>query len=144
MISDSTIKLIITGSLILHGIAHAIALIGLLLQSISIGATSRVQLGSWLLPTLSAGATALLAIPFWLISTLVFFASGISFWGVYLQSLEWSQSAVLGAILSTLGIILFSGIWPGAKSIRQSWLNTTIAMFMNGVILVTQLWLNWP
>ena len=142
--TESTINFIITASLVLHGIAHAIALMGLILQSVGIGMTSRVQLSSWIFRSLSARAGALLALPFWLVSTLGFIGSGISFWGVSLQSLDWSQWATLGAIISTLGIILFSGIWPGSKSTRQSWLNTAIAMFMNIVILITQLWLKWP
>jgi hypothetical protein len=144
VLTESTIYFIITASLVLHGIAHAIALIGLLFQSLGIGTTSRVQLRSWILRSLSARTTALLAIPFWLVSTLGFIGSGISYWGASFQNLNWSLLAVEGAILSTLGILLFSGKWPGSKSTRQSWFNTAIAMFMNVVILVTQLWLKWP
>jgi len=48
------------------------------------------------------------------------------------------------AIISTLGIILISGIWPGAPNRKLAILDTIISLVVNLAILITQLWLHWP
>ena len=99
---------------------------------------------SWLLPSLSAKTAAAAAIPFWIVSTLGFLAASASFWGVLLPGDVSRELAVAAAIVSILGIALFTGIWPGSPNQARSILNTCVALTMNIAILVTQLWLHWP
>ncbi len=85
-----------------------------------------------------------MALPFWLLSTLGFLAAAASFWGVLVPDGAWRWLAVAGAIVSVLGIVFFSGNWPGSPGRRRSLLNTFVALAMNLVILVALLWLGWP
>ncbi|MGA2819335.1 MAG: hypothetical protein ABSF61_01550 [Anaerolineales bacterium] len=142
--SVQTIRVVIAGALLLHGIAHAIGLGALLAQSLRGLSTSWVAVRSWLFPTLSTNTAATAAVPFWIVPTIGFIASSASFWGILVPSGWWRQLALAGSIASILGIALFSGSWPGSPNSERSILNTSIALIMNIVILVAQLWLHWP
>ncbi|MBE2240570.1 MAG: hypothetical protein IAE81_22475 [Caldilineaceae bacterium] len=48
----------------------------------------------------------------------------------------WQQLAAAAAAISTLGIVLFSGIWPGAPNRKLSKIDTIIALVINAAILV--------
>jgi hypothetical protein len=144
MLTAQTIRILVTAALLLHGIAHAIALGALVLQSLGGRSKSQVAVRSWLFPSTSANTAAAIAVPFWMVSTLGFLAAAMSYWGFLVGGEAWRQIAVGAAIVSSLGIALLSGIWPGSPNRQRSILNTSIAMVMNLAILITQLWLQWP
>jgi hypothetical protein len=143
-VSPELIKVLLAGALMLHGVAHGKAFFALIGDAQRAGDRTPLPVRSWLLPSLSPRAAALLASPFWLLSTLGFILSSLSFWGFLVTGDIWRPLAVAGSIVSTLGIVLFSGIWPGAPNRRLSTLDTGIALVLNGVILVLLVWLQWP
>ena len=98
----------------------------------------------WLLPSLAQRTAAIVASVFWLLSTLGFIAASLSFWGTPVPGAAWRQLAVASSVISTLGIALFSGTWPGAPNRKVSNIDTAIALVMNAVILVLLLWVQWP
>jgi hypothetical protein len=141
--NSGLIQTIITSALILHAVAHAIAMIALVGQA-AIGRSNRkVAVTSWLIRGLSPRSAARFLFPFWLLSTLSFFGAAASSWGVLVPGDLWGLLAFIGAIFSTLGILLSGGIWPGSPSPNRSHLNTSIAMTMNIVILSARVWLQW-
>ena len=144
MFSDKAIRELIAGALLIHGIAHVIALGGLVAQCLRGPSASRVAVRSWLLPSLSPKAAATAGIPFWILSAMGFLAASASFWGILVPDEVWRQLAVASAIISILGIALFFGTWPGSPNQLRSMLNTCVALAMDVAILVTQLWLRWP
>jgi hypothetical protein len=140
--SPQTIKFIITAVLFLHGLAHGNAFLSLPRQAG--GSKPVLPVRSWLIPSLSPRTAAIVAGFFWLLSAIGFVVAGLSFWGALLPGSDWRQYAVLSAIISTAGIILFSGIWPGAPNRRLSNIDTVIALVVNIAIFVTLLWVQWP
>jgi hypothetical protein len=142
--SPQTIRIIITAALLLHGLAHGRALFSLVTQATGSRTDTWIPVRSWLLPSLTPRAAAAIAAVFWLLSTVGFIAASLSFYSSSTSGELWRQLAIAASIVSTIGIALFSGIWPGAPNRRLSNLDTLIALVMNGVILVALLWLQWP
>ena len=142
--SPQTIKIVITGALLLHGLAHGLAFFALIADATRSGGQAPVPVRSWLLPSLAPRTAAIIASLFWLLATIGFIAASLSFWGILVPDAAWRQLAVASSIISTLGIALFSGIWPGAPNRRVSNLDTAIALVLNVVILVLLLWVKWP
>ena len=66
------------------------------------------------------------------------------YWSGAQPEAVWRQIAIAAAIISTLGSLLFSGIWPGAPTSQLSTLDTVISLMLNAVILVTLGLLKWP
>jgi hypothetical protein len=52
--------------------------------------------------------------------------------------------AIVSAIISSVGIVVFSGIWPGAPSRKLSILDTAIGLVVNAAILALLLGAGWP
>ncbi len=129
------IKLLITGILFLQGFAHGVAFYALTKDARSERPPS-VPVRSWLLPSLAPKTAALIAIPFWLLSTVGFVTIALAFWQADMPAEQWTQIAAGSAIISTLGIALFSGIWPGAPNRRLSTIDTAIALVINAALLV--------
>lgn len=129
------IKILITGILLLQAFAHGVAFLALVKD-----ARSKVQpsvpVRSWLFPSLAPRTAALIASLFWLLSTIGFVATAITFWEATIPAEQWRQLAAATAIISTLGIALFSGIWPGAPNRRLSTIDTAIALAINAALLV--------
>jgi hypothetical protein len=142
--STQVIRIIIAGTLLLHGIAHGRALIALLACAFGANPSPKLPVRSWLFPSLATRTAALIASVFWLLATLGFIAAALSFWGVLIAPDAWRQLAVVSAVISTVGIVLFSATWPGAPSRRQSTLDVVIALVVNLAVFVALLWLNWP
>jgi len=142
--SPQTIKIIIAATLLLHGLAHGRAFLALLATAAGVDTSSTLPVRSWLFPALSLRAAAVIASMFWLLSTVGFIASALSFWGTFVPGGVWRQLAVVSAIISTVGIALFSGIWPGAPSRKLSTVDTIIALVINLAVLVALLWMQWP
>jgi hypothetical protein len=141
--SPNVLKVIIAGALLLHGIAHGIALAATVAQALSGPPSSRPPVRTWLSGTLNPRSTAIVGLPFWGVSTICFLAACAAFWGLIAPTM-WRQLAVLGAAISTLGIALFPATWPGSPDPKRSLLNSAIALGFNIVILASQLWLRWP
>ena len=133
-----TIKLIIVGVLLLHGLGHIGALVAIAVNWSSRGTATGAWLParSWLFPSLSPQAAKAVASAFWILSTIGFVAASMSFWGIVLPSDAWRQLALASSVVSALGITLFLGTWPA--------FNTIAALAVNIAVLITQLWLHWP
>jgi hypothetical protein len=142
--SDETIKILVAAVLFLHGVAHGRAFIALLYQLMGSLPASWLPVRFWLVPSMKPKSVAGAASIFWLLSTLGFVAAALSFWGFLLPPDIWSQLAVAAAVISTLGIFLVSGIWPGAPNRKLALFDTIIALVVNVAILVARLWLHWP
>lgn len=142
--SPQTIKILITAILLLHGIAHGRAFLMLIAQASGNEAATPLPVRSWLFPSLASRTAAILASLFWVLSTVGFVLAALSFWGTFELGAGWRQIAVVSAIISTVGIALFSGIWPGAPSRRLSNIDTIIALAVNLAVLVALVWLQWP
>lgn len=137
-------RILLAGSLALHGVAHAIALLAAILQSLSGASPSRVTLRTWLWPGLRPQSAATVAIPLWAVSATGFPAGAACFWGLLPWAEAWRPLALASALVSVLGIAVFSGIWPGSPNPRRAWLNTAVALAMNALILAALLALGWP
>jgi hypothetical protein len=142
--SSETIKIIITAVLLLHGVAHARASVTLLVVAAGLRTGAWIPVRSWLFPSLSQRAAAAVASLFYIPSAVGFLAAALSFWGIIVPGDLWRQLTVAAAVISTLGIALFSGIWPGAPDKRLSTIDTVIALVVNLVVFVTILWMQWP
>lgn len=142
--SPQTIKVLVAGALFLHGLAHGRAFFALVADAARLGGQPPLPVRSWLLHSLAPRAAAITASPFWLLSTMGFLAASLSFWGTLVLGEAWRQLAIASSVISTLGIAVFSGTWPGAPNRRLSNLDTTIALVMNALILVLLLWVEWP
>jgi hypothetical protein len=141
--SPDTIKLIITAVLFLHGVAHVWAVFQNLPQATNPSAKPAIPVRSWLFPKLSPRPAAIAAGVYWLLSGIGFIVAALSFWNAPATGL-WRQLAVGSALISTIGIVLFSGIWPGAPNRQLSNLDTIIALVVNIAVFIFVLVLNWP
>lgn len=136
--SSQTISLVIGGVLMLHGFGFGGA-IGALMW---VGRRPGTDTGgwraarSWLFPALPARTATTVASIFWALALVGFVAAALSFWDIIVPGEVWSQLAVVSAIVSTLGIVLFLGTWPP--------FNTLAALGVNMAVLITQLWMHWP
>ena len=143
MFSPSVLRIIIVVALAAHGIAHAIALAGLIGQGVG-GVSTSVVVRSWLLPGLGPNTAAAVAVPFWLVATMGFLVAALSFSGILIPDAPWRQIAVGSGIASIVGIAFLAGTWPGSPTELRSMLNTGIAMAMNAAVLLALLWQRWP
>jgi len=136
--SDSSVRLVILGALLLHGISHGGALAALAW----IGARPGSDTGSWqaarswLAAGLPAGAATTVASAFWIASLIGFVAAALALWGVGVPGDAWRPLAVVSALVSMVGIVAFLGTWP--------MFNTLAALAVNVAVLVAVLGLHWP
>jgi hypothetical protein len=128
----------------LHGVAHGRAFFCLAATAGGGGSKIWLPVRTWLFPKASKQSAAAVAAVFWLLATVGFVAAALGFWGFILPGAYWRQLAVVSAIVSTLGTILFSGIWPGAPSKSLSTADTAISLVVNVAIFVALLVLQWP
>lgn len=143
MTSD-TLRLIIAASLFLHAIAHALALFALLAEGFgsSKGEVKGTRSGRLLPP--NPRAATVVGLTIWAASTMGFLAASAGFWGILAIGATWRTIAVTSACVSTLGIVVRGGAWPGSGSVSRSRLNTLVAMTMNTAIFVALAWVGWP
>lgn len=144
MFSPSVVTTIIVVALAAHGIAHAIALGGLVGESLGGASASRVAVRSWIVSGLGADAAATVAILLWLVATVGFLLASLSLWGILVPDALWRQIAGAAAMASLVGIAFLAGTWPGSPTRLRSILNAGIAVTMDLAILLTLLWLHWP
>jgi hypothetical protein len=129
------LDLLVTGLLAVQAFSHGVAFFALFGDART-GIKPALPVRSWLLPTLSHRAAAWIACIFWLLATLGFAAAAISIWDSLPIGVPWQQLAAAAAAISTLGIVLFTGIWPGAPNRKLSKIDTIIALVINAAILV--------
>ncbi len=137
------LDLLFTGLLAIQAFSHGVAFFALIGDARSDDKPA-LPVRSWLLPALSHRAAAGIACIFWLLATLGFAAAAISIWDSLPIGVPWQQLAAAGAAVSTLGIALFSGIWPGAPNRKLSKTDTIIALVLNAALFVLLLfgWLS--
>jgi hypothetical protein len=136
--SDQTIKLLIGGVLLLHGLGHigAFGALIYLARRPDRPAGDWKPARSWLFPSLAPETARTIASVFWVLSMLGFVAAALSFWGILVPGDLWRQLALVSAVVSGVGILLFLGTWPA--------FNTIAALAVNAAVLVTQIITRWP
>jgi hypothetical protein len=136
--SPETIRGLVFGALMIHGLGHGGALGALLWIAFRPGdPTGGWQAArSWLLPALPAASATMVAGTFWVVSLLGFVAAALAFWGIVLPGDLWRPLAIGSAIVSLAGITLFFGTWPP--------FNTVAALAVNVAVLLSLLVLRWP
>jgi hypothetical protein len=132
---ESTVRLVVFGALLVHGLGHGGALGAL----VWIGRFPGTDTGGWraarsrALPALSAPAATAVASAFWVAALVGFVAAALSFWGVLLPDALFGP--VAAAVVSVVGIALFHGTWPVV--------NTRAALPVNAAVLGALLWPRW-
>jgi len=124
----------------IHGLGHVGAIGALLTRKLGYVAAAD-QSGwlaprSWLFPSLDGSAAAAVATGFWILSMLGFIAAALTLWVDPGTGDTWRIIAVVSAVVSAAGIVLFGGTWPV--------FNTVAALAVDVAVLVTQLWIQWP
>jgi len=134
--SDGTIRIVIAGALALHGLGHFGAMAALAWLRVSPASNTGGWLAarSWLVPSLPE--PYLVASAFWAAALVGFLLAAAGFWGVLVPADLWRPLAVVAAVVSIAGIVLFAGTWPS--------FNTIAALGMNVAVLVALLGLHWP
>lgn len=139
-----TLRVVIAAVLLLHGVAHLVALGAL----VAILAGMQTPTGPvprlWALPRLSTRAGALAGALLWAAATAGFLGAAGAIWGLWLNPSAWRPTSSGASLISLLGIAAFAGIWPGSPSRNRSVLNTAIAVLMDGIILAAVVGLRWP
>ena len=134
--STQTIKILIAGVLLVHGLGHGGAIGALITIDRGVPGGQWLSARSWLFPNLAPQSAKVIAIVFWVLSLLGFVAAALSFWGILLPGDLWRQLALIFAFISFTGITLFWGRWP--------MFNTLAAQAVNLAVILTQLWMHWP
>ncbi len=119
--SDQTIRILIAGSLLVHGIGHTMGF--------------WLPVHSWLLGGISEPARRTISSIFWILSTVGFIAASLGFWGFIIPGDGWRIIAIASSIISLTGLILFIGNWALSS--------TAGAIGMNVLTLVSLLWIHW-
>jgi uncharacterized integral membrane protein len=120
--STQTIRFLIAGALLVHGIGHT--------------------LGIWKparsLPFLDVPESTLRLIGgvIWVLVAVGFIASSMGFYGILIPADGWRTLAIVFAVISLAGLILFGRAWPIFNLIG--------AYAMNIATLIALLWLHWP
>lgn len=141
--SPGIIQIVISVSLLLHAIAHAIVVVAMTGQVAFGGVRKKIAAQAWLLKAHNERSSTMLLLVLWAISTLMFFGAAASSWGVIVSGKIWNTLAISGALVSTLSVVLTAGLWPGSQSRNRAYLNSTVAMVMNMAILTARIWFQW-
>jgi hypothetical protein len=134
--TNQVLKVTIAAVLLLHGFGHLGAMGGIFYHQARNSTGDWLSDRSWLIPSMDPQTARTVAIVFWVVAATGFVLTALGFWGVSVLASSWQWIAVVSAIVSTVGIVLFFGTWPIA--------NTLAALGINVAVLVTQLWMDWP
>jgi hypothetical protein len=126
-----------------HGLAHAVASFWLVRQIGGQVKDDALPVRTWLAPDLQPRWAAAFALAFWLPATVGFLLGVLPMLGIALETWPWQSIIVASGVLSTMGIVVFTAIWPGGEARLRS-LHVGLAMVMNILIFITQLFLGWP
>jgi hypothetical protein len=121
-VSTQTIHILIAGALFVHGIGH----------TLDFWKPARS------LPFLEVPEPTLRLVGgvIWVLVAAGFMASSMGFYGILVPANWWRPLAVVFAVTSLVGLILFGRNWPIFNFIGAS--------AMNIAVLVALLWLHWP
>jgi hypothetical protein len=133
-VSDQWIRIIWFAMLLLHGLGHggAMGALAWIAARPNSSTGSWTAATSWLLPSMTTRTAALLANAFWLVSLVGFVAAALLFW---FGNDAGPPVAIVAAVASTAGIVLFFRNWP--------LFNTLAALTVNVIVLVALLVLRW-
>ncbi len=120
--TPQTLRILIAVALFVHGIGHTLGFFK--------------PARSWILPAVGAPALRLTANILWGLATVGFLLSLLAFLGIILPAQWWRPLAVIFALVSLLGLVLFFENWPAFNAIG--------AFGFNIAVLVALLWLHWP
>ena len=135
--SDQLLRTVLGGVLLLHGLGHSGA-IGALAWIARFGPEHTgdwTRARSWLLPALAPTTATTVACVVWALALVGFAATALAFWGIGLPVDAWRGLALVSALVSAAGIVVFFGTWP--------MFNTLAALGVN-VAVLAGLWLQWP
>jgi hypothetical protein len=132
-------QLLLVGVLLIQAVSHGVATYALIKDASQMESQPPVPVRTWLLPSLSLRISAIIALVFWLLATAGFTAAALSSTGSLLPADIGQPLAIAASAVSTLGIVLFSGIWPGAPNRKLAKIDTVIALILNAAILVLAL-----
>jgi hypothetical protein len=121
--------------LLVHGLGHGGALAALAWLAYRPGTSTSAWTSarSWLGPSLAPGTATIVASAFWIASLVGFVAAALLFW--FGSGDAWQPLALVSAVVSTIGIVLFFGTWP--------MFNTLAALAVNAIVLVALLVVHW-
>jgi hypothetical protein len=133
--SDQAVRVVWFGMLLLHGLGHGGALAALVWLAFRPGTVTGAWTSarSWLVPSLAPGTATFVASGFWIASLVGFVAAALLFW--FGSGDAWQSIAVVSAVVSTVGIVLFFGTWP--------MFNTLAALAVNAIVLGALLVVHW-
>ncbi len=133
--AEITLELVIFAALLIHGVGHvgALGTLAVLAYQPKVSTGNWKAAKSWLLPSLSGRGATAVASAFWVVALVGFVLVALGWWGVLLPDL-WRPLAIVSAIVSASGILLFFRTWPMA--------NTAAALGMNVVAVLLALF--WP
>jgi hypothetical protein len=120
--STQTIRILIAGGLFVHGVGH---ILGFWKPARSLPFLNVPE------PTLRLGGGII-----WTLVALGFIISSMSFYGILAPANWWRLLAIVFAVISLIGLILFGRSWPVFNFIAASAFNITV--------LIALLWMNWP
>ncbi len=120
--SATMLRILIAGALFVHGVGHTLGI--------------WMPARSWLFPNIGEPVLRVAGAVLWVMTAAGFLAACLGFLGVLVPGDWWRSLAVIFAFVSLSGLFIFWGTWPV--------MNTIGALAMNGVVLLTQLWLRWP
>jgi len=121
-VDTQTLRILIAGGLFVHGVGHTLGFFK--------------PARSWILPAVGEPALRVTANILWSLAAVGFVLSCLGFLGVIVPVDWWRPLAVIFALVSLLGLVLFLGNWPV--------FNTIGALGFNIVVLVALVWLRWP
>jgi hypothetical protein len=135
--SDETLRLVVGGALLAHGLGHGGALGALAwIARFGPGHTGQwLAARSWLMPELAGSTATAIACAAWTLALVGFVIAAAGFWGI-LPFGAWRGVAVAAAVVSIAGIVAFCGTWP--------LFNTVAALAFNVAVLVAILAMDWP
>ena len=140
---EDILRIVFAIAVLGHGAAHGVATVNLGRQLAGRPKADVLEVRTPILPNASAAVSAALGLVFWLPATVGFIVAVPAMLDLFLTDLPWSAILVASALISTGGIALFTGLWPGGE-VRLRVLHVLLAVGMNVIILVTQLVLDWP
>ena len=142
--SADLLRLGIAAGLLLHGLAHLVALGALL--AILVGAQPRSGPipRLWGMPRISARVAALVGALLWAPAAAGFLGAAAATRGLWFSASAWRVLATTAAFISLVGMAAFAGTWPGSPTSRRSMLNTGIAVLVDLAIVAALLGLRWP
>jgi hypothetical protein len=131
---STLVRLLIAVVLIAHGVGHTLGLFPILSWFQAEGWSDQ----SWLLtPLLGEGVVRWVGVIIWVFVSCAFVVLGLALLVTATPLTWWRSLAIVAALLSLAGIILYPSAFPGQ-------LNIVGAVVVDLSLLVALFWLHWP